>query len=239
MTPQALTGVVNSASIALRSRKATYSMQAFILTALIGVLFLPGSATAPAHVEASAPTAVSTVDEPSPKTAAIAAPAGKKLATIQEPATSSYTVKLTAYNAVPEQTDSDPGTTASGAASNSEVIAARSHDLAGGLPFGTVIAIYGPGKDTPSCNYNKVAHLIGYRVIADTTNARFTKRIDVELDAADKVTVDGRSINPGIALGVCSGVTVKVVGHIPLSRIPATQAELAKIFDTREVAINK
>lgn len=214
-------------------------MQALILTAFIGVLFLPGSVTAPARVEASAPTTASTVDEPSPTSAALAAPAGKKLATIQEPATSSYTVKLTAYNAVPEQTDSDPSTTASGVPSNPEVIAARSHDLAAGLPFGTVIAIYGPGKDTPSCNYNKVAHLIGYRVIADTTNARFTKRIDIELDAADKVIVDGRSINPGIALGVCSGVTVKVVGHLPLARIPTTQAGLAKIFDTRELALNK
>jgi 3D (Asp-Asp-Asp) domain-containing protein len=212
-------------------------MQALILTALIGVLFLPGSATAPVHVEASSSIATSTLDEPSPKTAAIAAPQGAKLATIQEPATNSYTVKLTAYNAVPEQTDSDPSTTASGIPSNPEVIAARSHDLAAGLPFGTVIAIYGPGKDTPSCNYNKVAHLIGYRVIADTTNARFTKRIDVELDAADKVTVDGRSMNPGLALGICSGVTVKVVGHIPLSRVPKTQAELANIFAPREVAI--
>jgi hypothetical protein len=45
-------------------------------------------------------------------------------------------------------------------------------------------------------------------------------------------------MNPGLALGVCTGVTVKVVGHLPLSRIPKTQAGLASIFAPREVAIN-
>jgi hypothetical protein len=80
---------------------------------------------------------------------------------------------------------------------------------------------------------------IGYRVIADTMNARWTNRMDVELDATAKVKVDGKSINPGLALGVCSNVTVKVVGHIPLSRIPATQAALAHLFATQELALNK
>jgi len=205
-------------------------MQAFILTALIGVLFLPGSAAAPVQ-------ATSTPDEPSPKSAAIAAPSSEKLATAQEP-TTSYTVKLTAYNAVPAQTDSDPGTTASGLPSNSEVMAARSHDLAAELPFGTVIAIYRAGKDTPNCAYNKVSHLIGYRVIGDTMDSRWTKRVDVELDQNDTVDVDGAQVNPGLALGVCSGVTVKVVGHLPLSRVPQTQAELAKLFAPKDLAIN-
>ncbi|MEK7602304.1 MAG: hypothetical protein AAB472_02365 [Patescibacteria group bacterium] len=204
-------------------------MQAFILTALMGVLFLPGSG---ATVQST-----SALDEPSPTKAAIAAPAGKLA--IEKESSTTYTVKLTAYNAVPEQTDSDPSTTASGLASNSEVIAARSHDLADALPFGTVIAIYGPGTDTPSCNYNKVSHLIGYRVIADTTASRFTKRVDVQFDAADTVMVNGRTINPGLALGVCSGVTVKVVGHLPLSRVPTTQAGLAKLFAPKELALNK
>ena len=54
-----------------------------------------------------------------------------------------YPVTVTAYNAVPEQTDSDPFTTASGAYSNPEVVAARSQDLADKLPFGTIIELEG------------------------------------------------------------------------------------------------
>ena len=38
----------------------------------------------------------------------------------------SFTVTLTAYNAVPAQTDSDPFTTASGMYSNPDLVAARS-----------------------------------------------------------------------------------------------------------------
>ena len=41
------------------------------------------------------------------------------------PTLPSYTVTLTAYNAVPAQTDSNPLETASGAYSNPEVVAAR------------------------------------------------------------------------------------------------------------------
>jgi 3D (Asp-Asp-Asp) domain-containing protein len=148
-------------------------------------------------------------------------------------------VKLTGYNAVPEQTDGDPSTTASGVASNFEVIAARSLDLAEELPFGTVVQITRTGSDTPGCNFHKVEPQIGYRVIADTMNARWEKRIDVELDMHRTVKVDGKATNPGVALGVCSKVTVQVVGHIALSRIPATQTELASLFTPREIALNK
>ncbi|MDB5189346.1 MAG: hypothetical protein JWL82_303 [Parcubacteria group bacterium] len=197
----------------------------------MGILFLPGAVAAPAHVEAST--------TPAPASPALDEPSPKKVATVREVATNSYLLKLTAYNAVPEQTDGDPSTTASGISSNPEVIAARSLDLKEALPFGTVVLITREGKDTPACNFSKVEHLIGYRVIADTMNARFTKRVDVEFDSTDRVTVAGRSINPGIALGVCSEVKVKVVGHIPLSRVPDTQAELAAIFAPREIAINK
>ncbi|MDB5195305.1 MAG: hypothetical protein JWO84_489 [Parcubacteria group bacterium] len=188
----------------------------------MGILFLPGTAFVPAHVEASTTPATNSAssDDPSPMKAA-AAPAV---------AASSYNVKLTAYNAVASQTDGDPSITASGAASNSEVIAARSLDLASALPFGTVVQITRTANDTPGCNFHKVESQIGYRVIADTMNARWTKRVDVELDAGNTVKVEGKSINPGLALGVCSTVTVKVVGHVALSRIPGTQAELAQLI---------
>ena len=93
-------------------------------------------------------------------------------------------------------------------------------------------------NDTPGCQFNKVKHLIGYRVIADTTAARFKKRVDVEFDAADKVVVDGRRMNPSIAMGVCSGVAVEVVGRLKLSQVPDTQEGLMKMVAAqKELAI--
>ncbi len=138
-----------------------------------------------------------------------------------------FTVKLTAYNAVPSQTDGNPFVTASGSFSNPEVVAARSGDLAKDLPFGTIIAITRSGDDTPSCNYSKVQHLIGYRVIADAMNPRITNTVDVLLDQHDTVTLGGKEVNPGKALGMCGKVTIRVVGHIAVKDIPDTQDELA------------
>ncbi|OGG60612.1 hypothetical protein A2765_03480 [Candidatus Kaiserbacteria bacterium RIFCSPHIGHO2_01_FULL_56_24] len=140
------------------------------------------------------------------------------------------TVKLTAYNAVPEQTDSNPMVTASGAWTNPEVIAARSRDLASDLPFGTIIAIESPAKSN-SCGFGSVAHLIGYRVIADTMHERMRNKIDIVLDAEDTVMigVNGqprKATNPARALGICT-VKARVVGRIPVKDIPETQSELA------------
>ena len=199
-----------------------------LATALVGLLFLPGSASVPvAQAKTIATIAQASGEEPSPSLVPPAKAAVTKL-----------TVKLTSYNAVPEQTDGDPTVTASGIPSNPEVIAARSHDLASTLPFGTVIALYREADDTPGCQFNKVKHLIGYRIIADTTAARFKKRVDVQLDQTDKVTVDGRRVNPSLAMGVCSGVSVEVIGRLKLSQIPDTQLELrALVRATKELAI--
>lgn len=200
-----------------------------IATALVGLLFLPGGAQAPvAEAKTSAPVSQASGEEPS------SSPVASSIA-----AATTLSVKLTSYNAVPEQTDGDPTVTASGIATNPEVIAARSHDLAKSLPFGTIIAIYRSGDDTPGCGFNKVKHLIGYRVIADTMNARFMKRIDVEFDQTDKVAVDGVKMNPSIAMGLCSNVTVKVVGFVSIAHVPKTQAELAKYVTPSTLAINK
>ena len=84
----------------------------------------------------------------------------------------SYVVTLTAYNAVPGQTDDTPFETASGAYSNPEVVAARSRDLARELPFGTIIEFSAPTTAQGTCGYSVVAPSIGYRVIEDTMNAR-------------------------------------------------------------------
>ncbi|OYV63811.1 MAG: hypothetical protein B7X03_00015 [Parcubacteria group bacterium 21-58-10] len=147
------------------------------------------------------------------------------------PVVPSYTVTLTAYNAVPAQTDSSPLETASGAYSNPEVVAARSPDLAGTLPFGTIIEIDGSSaSSTDTCGYDVVAPHIGYRVIADTMNAHYTDRVDVLLPTnADYTTADKGKRNAAQVLGVCSGVTVRVVGYVAINRIPKTQAALAAL----------
>lgn len=146
-----------------------------------------------------------------------------------------YPVTLTAYNAVPEQTDEDPFTTASGTYSNPEVVAARSQDLSKELPFGTIIEIDGPAVQGNSCGYNIVEPIIGYRVIADTMNARYTDRIDVLFDTDSNYTLaNGRVKNAGMILGICSGATIRVVGHIDLSHpnhLPKTQSELAALVN--------
>ncbi|MEK7134012.1 MAG: hypothetical protein AAB804_02995 [Patescibacteria group bacterium] len=145
-------------------------------------------------------------------------------------AKNTISVRLTGYNAVPEQTDDNPNITASGAFSNPDVIAARSRDLAGTLPFGTVIVLETPEKSN-SCGFEVVDHLIGYRVIADTMHERMHNKIDVMFDPADTVQigVDGnarKATNPAIALGICN-VNIRVVGKIAIKDIPDTQRELA------------
>ncbi len=148
-------------------------------------------------------------------------------------AVQAYAVTLTGYNAVPAQTDGDPLITASGAYSNPEVVAARSRDLAKELPFGTIIEIRGPSSPEHSCGYGIVAPVIGYRVIADTMNARYTDRIDILFNTkSDYVLADGSVKNAATVLGVCSGASIRVVGHISLAHpdnLPKTQADLAAI----------
>ena len=200
-----------------------------LATALVGLLFLPGSASAPVARANTLPTVVQASEEVSSKLVAPVSTAVTKL-----------TVRLTAYNAVPEQTDEDPTVTASGIPSNSEVIAARSHDLASTLPFGTVIAVYRDADDTPGCNYNKVKHLIGYRVIADTTNVRFTKRVDIEFGNDDRVVVEGKRMNPSRALGLCSGVSIQILGKLRLQDVPDTQEALIQMVRTsKQLALAK
>src|SRR5262245_5115403 len=77
-----------------------------ITTALIGLFLLPGSAVTQAAFPALA------------------------LESAKGETYETHTVLMTGYNAVPGQTDGDPHTTASGARSNPEIIAARSRDLA-------------------------------------------------------------------------------------------------------------
>jgi 3D (Asp-Asp-Asp) domain-containing protein len=150
-----------------------------------------------------------------------------------------YEVKLTAYNAVAAQTDANPFVTAAGVFSNPEVVAARSQDLAGVLPFGTIISIEASATSTADCGFDAVSDQVGYRVIADTMAARKTDQVDVLLDQDQTVRSKGIETNPSLVLGVCDGVTIRVVGHVDLKDIPKTQADLARLVtgDTSKLAI--
>lgn len=153
------------------------------------------------------------------------------------PTLPTYAVTITAYNAVSEQTDGDPLVTASGSFSNPEVVAARSRDLAKELPFGTIIEIVGPSTLNNSCGYNTVAPIIGYRVIADTMNARYTSHIDILFHTkSNYITNDGSAKNAGVILGICRGASIRVIGHIDIknpNKLPKTQGELASIANGR------
>lgn len=155
----------------------------------------------------------------------------------------SYTVALTAYNAVPEQTDSTPFETASGAYSNPEVVAARTRDLADELPFGTIIEIDGSASTSgEDCGYDVVAKHIGYRVIEDSMNARLSNRIDVLLGTDINYTSPkGNVRNAASVLGICKGTIIRVVGYVDINHIPKTQAELARLVNgsVKALALNK
>jgi len=158
------------------------------------------------------------------------------------PVLPSYPVTITAYNAVSSQTDGNPFETASGAYSNPEVVAARSQDLRDELPFGTIIEIDGSNATKEKCGYSVVAPLVGYRVIADSMNVRYTDRIDILLHSkAEYATTDKGMKNPAEVLGICKGVTIRVVGYVSINHIPKTQTELAAIINgtTQELALNK
>ena len=171
------------------------------LIALVGAFLLSGSAAVAPVTPAAAPVAPTT-----------------------------YAVKLTAYNALAAQTDDNPSVTASGVASNPEVVAARSRDLAEVLPFGTVISIEPSATSSPDCGLGAVESQIGYRVIADVMSARKTNQVDVLLNQDQTVRSQGVETNPSLVLGVCDGVVISVVGHIDLKDIPKTQADLARLI---------
>lgn len=147
--------------------------------------------------------------------------------------TPSYTVTLTGYNAVPAQTDEDPFTTASGAFSNPEVIIARSQDLGEELPFGTIVELDGTEASGPYCGYDTVKPVIGYRIVADTMNARFKNRMDVLFDTKENFIMgDGTTQNASEIMGACLHVTVHPIGRLDGTRpgkFPKTQAELVRL----------
>ena len=152
------------------------------------------------------------------------------------PTYESYTVTMTAYNAVPEQTDDSPEFTAIGAYTNPDIIAARSRDLADELPYGTVIAVM-PATTTPNCGYKYVADKIGLRVIGDAMHARMRNKIDLLMDDEPIKAQGGLKRNPAKAFGFCRDVQIVVVGKVDPKHIPQTQVELAAAVGLAKLAL--
>ncbi len=163
---------------------------------------------------------------------------------IEEPTYPTYTVSMTGYNDVPEQTDDTPHITSIGLPVNPEVGAAASRDLiAGHLPYGTVIEL-SPGAAeyaTGGCELPAVEDYIQYRVITDTMAARHKKHVDIQFGRKQRVTFGKYTLNAAVAIGWCNNVKIRVVGHIDLDHMPKTQKELQLALgrDTAELAINK
>ncbi len=158
------------------------------------------------------------------------------VAPIGATAEKSAIVAITGYNAVPEQTDSDPFTTAWGVYSNPEIIAAVSRDLRTKFPFGTVVVLEAENPTGKHCGYDKVKHFIGYRVIADSMNARHTQRMDILFDVDAKVAygtgANTKQINAAKVLASCGNITARAVGKLSIKDLPKTQAELAMRVET-------
>lgn len=153
----------------------------------------------------------------------------------------SHVVSMTAYNAVPEQTDSTPNRTAIGAYTNPDIIAARSVDLADELPWGTVIEIVPVSTSTPfdrNCGRQVVQKQMGLRVIADSMHSRKRNQIDILFDQDNKVKVSGKWINPALALGVCKNVEIRVVGRIDTKKMPKTQEEIKLALEASKIKLD-
>ncbi|MDP3645541.1 MAG: hypothetical protein Q8R25_00430 [bacterium] len=151
-----------------------------------------------------------------------------------------YSVAMTGYNAVPEQTDNDPMTTASGAVSNPEIVAARSQDLADELPFGTVIEIIpSAATSTRSCGLSVVGDGIGLRVISDTMHSRKRNQIDILFGVDSTVRLGKKIMNQAVVFGVCKDVEIRVVGHIDMAHIPETQMTLRTAVGKAPLAFGK
>lgn len=212
-----------------------------ILGALMGFLLLPTSTIIPRPIgyAASAPlvAAKDTVSQALPPRISKRLASASVESVVDAPR---YAVTLTAYNAVPEQTDENPFETASGMFSNPEIVAARSANLVAELPFGTVIAFDGSSISSgETCGFGVVASRIGYRVIADSMNPRFDDRIDILFATDANYTNAVGSVNAATVLGICQNVTIRVVGRINMKHPPQTQAELTEMVNGNTVALAK
>jgi len=94
--------------------------------------------------------------------------------------TATLMVRATAYNSLPEQTDSDPFTTARGTLARWGVIAVSRDLLAGALPYGTLVRIRDLGGSAGRSVSGDHDHLLeGIFVVEDTMHPRKRNQIDL------------------------------------------------------------
>lgn len=192
-------------------------MQAIVTTGLMASFVLSGTTTADLRNGS-----IEEIAEPTPKVIEM------------------HSVSLTGYNAVPEQTDSSPEWTASGAYSNPEIIVARSVDLKEKLPFGTVVKFVVPEDGTSApCGLSSVEHLIGYRVVADSMHPRKRNQMDILFDKTDTVKIGTKNMNPAVVLGTCKNIKLEVVGRIDVRDMPKNQTELLARIGAGGLAVSE
>lgn len=166
-----------------------------------------------------------------------------KVAPKEEPTYKSLTVLMSGYNALPGQTDDTPDVTASGTKPIPGVTAARSQDLAGELPYGTVIELVHTEKALASngCGLSVLDGVEGYRVITDAMHPRKTNQIDLVFSTTRTVQHGGRELNRAQVFGLCDGMEVRIVGFIDLKDLPQSQGELKLALERskRALAIDK
>lgn len=84
-----------------------------------------------------------------------------------------------------------------------------------------------------------VENYVGLRVVGDSMHSRKRNQIDVLFDNYSTVTVGKREVNPAIALGVCSNMTIRVVGSVDIKKIPKTQNQLRLAIGQLEKATDQ
>jgi 3D (Asp-Asp-Asp) domain-containing protein len=93
-----------------------------------------------------------------------------------------YTLKATAYNSVPEQTNSQPFITATGASTRFGIIAVSRDLLPRHIPYGSLVRIYDLGNYHDGRGYGKYQALLdghGYFIVEDTMHMRKQEQIDL------------------------------------------------------------
>jgi len=94
----------------------------------------------------------------------------------------SLTLRATAYNSLPSQTDGDPHITATGATTRFGIIAASRDLLAGGVPYGSLVRIrdlggFGNGRGAGA--FQEVLDGMDLFVVEDTMHIRKEQQVDV------------------------------------------------------------
>jgi 3D (Asp-Asp-Asp) domain-containing protein len=143
----------------------------------------PVTATPQATTPSSKP-AVALIPKPAPKPVTVAPKPAPKPATVTRTTSSrallTLVAKSTAYNSIPNQTDSTPFVTATGARTRFGVVA-LSRDLLRRIPYGSIVRIEDMGSWTNGRGrgtYNRMLSGVNF-IVEDTMHPRKRNTVDV------------------------------------------------------------